>query len=372
MYETISEPIADSLTHPVFATEATDAPTAALPKAESFLDLLTDLEHRPTTGNRSDVIARYQAWIGRNSAVSAALHAAWFNLGVELAAVGDKAGAIDAYQNALALKPGFYPAAINLGTLMEFAGQPDAALAVWQQALQPVETRTALLAHRDRLVGASRLAQENAAKVLNVGCGATCREHLPPVFRRMGWREIRLDSDTAVHPDIVASMTDMHAVSDGLVEAVYSADAITRCYPHEVPLALREMHRVLKPSGFAFIVLPDLQEAARHVAEGRIADPLYMSPAGPIAPLDILYGHQPSSASGLASIAPRTGFTNATLGAALIEAGFAAALVQRETSACRMTAIAFPSMPDQARLTSAQEQMLPAADQAAVLYLPTG
>lgn len=125
------------------------------PDDDSFFDLLADLDRRGTTVSRNEIIARYQAWIGRNSGAAPTLYAAWFNLGVELSAAGDKAAATSAYQTALALRPGFYPAAINLGTLMEAAGQPEAALAIWQQALQPEETRSALLALRHRMAAAS-------------------------------------------------------------------------------------------------------------------------------------------------------------------------------------------------------------------------
>src|SRR4051812_33958415 len=127
-------------------------------------------------------------------------------------------------------------------------------------------------------------SEPELANVLHVGCGDYAREKLPAVFQT-GWREIRLDIDPGVHPDFVASITDMHVISDGMVGAVYSSHNIEHLYPHEVSLALREMHRVLTPTGFAFIRLPDLQEVARHVAEGRLEDPLYMSPMGPIAPL---------------------------------------------------------------------------------------
>jgi tetratricopeptide (TPR) repeat protein len=382
MYETLSERVVDQPAHPVsgpaYADEMPDRPAAPDgPEpldvaADSFLDLLGELEQHPATGNRSGIIARYQAWIGRNSSASATLYAAWFNLGVELAAAGDKPGAIDAYQAALALRPGFYPAAINLGTLLEATGQPEAALAVWQQALQPEVARTALLEHRARLVEASRLAQQNTAAVLHVGCGAYAREKLPPVFRHTGWREIRLDIDPDVQPDFVASMTNMHVIADGLVEAVYSSHNIEHLYPHEVALALQEMHRVLKPDGFTLIKLPDLQEVARHVADGKLEDPLYMSPMGPIAPLDILYGHRPSLAGGNVFMAHRTGFTGSTLGAALIKAGFAAVMVQRNVAAFDLTAIAFRSRPDPAQLARAQAQMLPSADHPAVLYTPGG
>jgi SAM-dependent methyltransferase len=218
----------------------------------------------------------------------------------------------------------------------------------------------------------SKHTDDDIARILHVGCGVYQREKLPPMFRD-GWREIRLDIDPEVHPDVVASITNMRAISDGMVDAVYSSHNIEHLYPHDVPLALREICRVLKPNGFALIKLPDLQEVARHVAQGKLEDPLYMSPMGPIAPLDILYGHRPSLAGGNVFMAHRTGFTGETLCAALIAAGFAAVLVQRDLLAFCLTAVAFRSKPGEADVTKAQAGMLPAADQPAVLYaLETG
>lgn len=381
MYETMSARVGDSLSNPVFAPERTEGMATAAPEpdgielpgpgTESFLDLLTDLEHHPVTGDRSHIVANYQAWIGRNNGASAALYAVWFNLGFELAGAGDKAGAINAYQNALLLRPNFYPAALNLGTILESAGQPESALAIWQRALQPEAARTTLLEHRERLVEACRVQQQNTAAVLHVGCGAYGRERLFSVFRHTGWREIRLDIDPDVAPDFVASITDMRVISDGVVDAVYSSHNIEHLYPHDVPLALREMHRVLKPNGFTLIELPDLQEVARHVAEGKLEDPLYMSPMGPIAPLDILFGHRPSLASGNAFMAHRTGFTSSTLATALIKAGFAAVMVQRNSTAFALTAVAFRSRPDKDHLAKAQAQMLSATAHPTVLYSAT-
>ena len=352
------------------ADRPADLPDPPSREPESFLDLLAGLEQRPDPGDRSHAIARYQAWIARNSTASPDLHAAWFNLGVELSAAGDKAAAIGAYQNALALRPGFYPAAINLGTLLEAAGQPEAALSAWQQALQPDDARADLIAQRDRLAEAWRTEQQNASRVLHIGCGAYAREKLPPLFRHPGWRELRLDIDPAVKPDFVASITDMPVIADASVAAVYSSHNLEHLYPHEVPLALREIHRVLKPDGFTLIKLPDLQEVARSIAEGRLDDPLYISPMGPIAPIDILYGHRPSMAGGNIFMAHRTGFTGSTLAAALIAAGFAAVMVQRDVPAFALTAVAFRSHPDAARLAHAQAQMLQDGGQSAVLYTP--
>jgi hypothetical protein len=380
MYDTLSDRFADSHACQVSDPEGTHEITVPLheqdtmgpAKADSFLDMLGDLERHPLSGDRGRVIAGYRAWIGRNSVASAALYAVWFNLGVELAGAGDKAGAIDAYRTVLALKPGFYPAAINLGTLMEATGQPEAALATWQQGLQPEEDRAALLDYRRRLAEARRIKQQAMAAVLHIGCGALDHKKLPPVFLGSGWREIRVDKDPDVRPDLRAGLTGMQVISDGLADAVYSSDPIEHLYPHEVAQTLREMHRVLKPTGFALIRLPDLQEVARHVAEGRLEDTLYMSPVGPITPLDMLYGHRPSLESGTATSAPRTGFTSATIAAALIKAGFGAAMVQRVRSTFSLTVIAFRGRPNGAQLAWAQTQMLPPADCPAVLYTPAG
>jgi hypothetical protein len=89
---------------------------------------------------------------------------------------------------------------------------------------------------------------------------------------------------------------------------------------------------------------------------------------GAIAPLDILYGHRPSLAQGNTFMAHRTGFTGTTLGSALVVAGFAAVMVQRELATFSLTAIAFRSRPDAAQTATWQARLLPAADRPTVLY----
>ena len=42
------------------------------------------------------------------------------------------------------------------------------------------------------------------------------------------------------------------------VDAVFSSHNIEHLYPHEVPLALKEFMRVLKPDGFVLMTCPDL------------------------------------------------------------------------------------------------------------------
>jgi len=164
--------------------------------------------------------------------------------------------------------------------------------------------------------------------VLHVGCGP---QHIlgSHGFDADKWREVRLDVNPAAQPDIIGSMTDMAAVASGSMDAVYSAHNIEHLYPHEVPLALREFRRVLKPDGFALIICPDIQAVAELVAQGKLLDPAYQSPAGPIAPLDMMFGHRPSLAAGDLFMAHHTAFTLSSLIQACIDAGFGKATGER-------------------------------------------
>lgn len=165
--------------------------------------------------------------------------------------------------------------------------------------------------------------QQGVHRLLHVGCGAASPERLPSCFRQPAWREIRLDIDPGVHPDILASMTDLSAVDRGSMDALWSSHNLEHLNGYEVPKALKEFVRVLKPDGFALFNLPDLSAIARHILSGNLNQPLYQSAAGLITPHDMLFGHQQSLQKGLRHMAHRTGFTGTTLGEALLAAGFA-------------------------------------------------
>ena len=84
------------------------------------------------------------------------------------------------------------------------------------------------------------------------GCGPFSAEKLHSVFRGPNWREIRVDIDPAVKPDIQASITDLRKdVPDASIDAIWSSHNIEHLYDHEVDPALREFVRVLRPEGFA-------------------------------------------------------------------------------------------------------------------------
>ncbi len=164
---------------------------------------------------------------------------------------------------------------------------------------------------------------------LHVGCGSKRKDQTTRSFDTPDWHELRLDIDESVQPDIVGTMTDMSGVADASVDAIFSSHNIEHLYPHEVPKALAEFKRVLKPDGFVVITCPDLQSVCALVAQDKLTEPAYISPAGPITPLDILYGHRPPMAKGNLYMAHRCGFTQKVLTGTLQAAGFAMVAARR-------------------------------------------
>ncbi len=158
---------------------------------------------------------------------------------------------------------------------------------------------------------------------LHVGCGSKNKEHTTPEFNTDKWRELRLDINEAANPDIVGTMTEMSGVADSSVDAVFSSHNLEHLYAHDVPIALKEFLRVLKPDGYLVVTCPDLQSVCALVAEDKLTEAAYTSPAGPIAPIDILYGYRPALQQGNFFMAHRCGFTQRVLIETLQASGFA-------------------------------------------------
>jgi predicted SAM-dependent methyltransferase len=169
--------------------------------------------------------------------------------------------------------------------------------------------------------------QQGVRSVLNVGCGNHSPESLHPAFQAPGWKEVRLDINPNVRPDVVGSVVDMSSVSDDNFDAIWCSHNLEHLHSHEIKRAVAEFLRVLKPEGFALITCPDLEAIAELVVGGRTEDVAYTSPAGPITALDMLYGHSDSIAKGNSFMAHKTGFTADRLGRMLADGGFAEALV---------------------------------------------
>lgn len=157
--------------------------------------------------------------------------------------------------------------------------------------------------------------------LLHVGCSWLDKSVLKG-FDSDDWDEIRFDIDPSVHPDIEGTLTDMDAIETESIDAIYSSHNIEHVFPHEVHTVLLEFHRVLKPDGIVVLTCPDLISVCEAVVSDRLLETLYESPAGPIAPIDILYGHRDAVANGKIYMAHKTGFTYSTLQNAFFAAGF--------------------------------------------------
>jgi len=192
-----------------------------------------------------------------------------------------------------------------------------------------------MLGTRRKLGGRSSsdlFAADGRRLVLHVGCGPPYEDNLLEIFRTPEWRELRLDIDPDMRPDLVGNIVNMgDVVPSESVDAVWSSHNVEHVYAHEVPRVFGEFLRVLRPGGLAVITTPDLQRAAERIASGRLEDPLYeASPGVAITPLDMVYGHGREIARGFDFMAHRTGYTARTLKRRLHDAGFARVRVRRQ------------------------------------------
>jgi predicted SAM-dependent methyltransferase len=169
-----------------------------------------------------------------------------------------------------------------------------------------------------------------ARRVLNIGSGPRSIRKANAIFDPTGWQEVRMDLDPLVRPDVVGSMTDMHAhFGAERFDAVWSSHSLEHLHSHEIPVALKEFRRVLKDDGFALITCPDLDTVMTLFLEHGSDHVVYRSAAGPITPLDMMFGHSRSIAAGAVHMAHHSGLTSDRLGGLLLEAGFVEAVTKR-------------------------------------------
>jgi SAM-dependent methyltransferase len=136
------------------------------------------------------------------------------------------------------------------------------------------------------------------------------------------WRQLRVDLDPEVAPDLLADIVNLSPVPSGMADAVWTAHCVEHLYEHDIPAALSEIRRVLKDDGFACIVVPDLQAVAAYIAQDKMHEVLYVSPAGPVTPHDVVFGFGPALAVGRMTMAHRSGFTPTAMALRLQAAGF--------------------------------------------------
>jgi len=168
-------------------------------------------------------------------------------------------------------------------------------------------------------------------RVVNIGSGPPSVRRLRFLFDESRWREVRLDIDPNVSPDIVGSLTTLQELLEPRsVDAVWASHVLEHLFRHEVEPALLQVRSILKPDGFAIITSPDIEVAAQLAAQHGMDYVVYHSPAGPITVHDMFYGHSSSIANGHFSMAHRTAFTCNSLAKCLLDAGFPTVLAKCE------------------------------------------
>lgn len=126
--------------------------------------------------------------------------------------------------------------------------------------------------------GAAQVAPFASKRVLHVGCGG---DPLPEWLEGAG--ETRLDINAQWNPDIVGSMTDLGDI--GTFDIVVAQHCLEHLTIHEANKAMSGFARVLDRGGFAYLVVPDLEDVK------ATDDVLFFAPCGPITGLDLIYGH---------------------------------------------------------------------------------
>ncbi len=158
-------------------------------------------------------------------------------------------------------------------------------------------------------------------KCLHVGSGTAGREDTHHRFKGDDWDHVRLDLDPSVQPDIVSDIRTLAGIENESVEGLYSSHNLEHLHYNDVFLALKSFHRVLKDRGQMVLLVPDFQAACEAVANGDGLKPLYTSPAGPVAPIDMIFGFRPYTYDNH-FMRHLTGFTEVWLRNVLIDQGF--------------------------------------------------
>jgi len=145
-------------------------------------------------------------------------------------------------------------------------------------------------------------------RLLHLGCGMA---EAPPWLR--DHHETRVDVDPAIPCDIHADVRDLGYI--GQYDVTYCCHMLEHLYPYDVDVALKEMLRVLRPGGFAMIIVPDLEGIS------PTHEQVYECPDGPVTGHDMFYGYNGNIQLN-EYMAHHTGFVESTMSTVLETAGF--------------------------------------------------
>ncbi|MBF0125160.1 MAG: methyltransferase domain-containing protein [Magnetococcales bacterium] len=184
-------------------------------------------------------------------------------------------------------------------------------------------------------------------KVLNVG-GNSKDVPIPPHYA--DWQHILLDIDPAGNPDVICDARELLSLPGSEYDSIYCSHNLEHYYQHDVEKVLKGFMHLLKPSGFAFIRVPDMGVLMRKVAEDDLDLDDKLSPG--ISVRGFIYGTIEPGGSDFWT--HKTGFTRKTLSLALQAAGFPWVAVfggnlsiHYTSSGMEIVAFAFKEQPDE-------------------------
>lgn len=197
--------------------------------------------------------------------------------------------------------------------------------------------------------------------LLNVGAGhPKSGARIPAAFQSEAWKEVRLDIDPANEPDVIGTMLDMSAMPNESADAIYSSHTIEHLYPNEIPLAMNEFLRVLKPQGYAVITCPDLQAAAEMIVQDKLLETAYTTGSGMVVtPFDIVYSHREYTGRDKPFMAHHCGFTLKVLNGTLRSNGFVSVAGKRRARGMDLWVVATKQQLDEAALRELAGNVLP-------------
>ena len=178
-------------------------------------------------------------------------------------------------------------------------------------------------------------------KVLHVGAGEAGPGKLHQNFTGPEWKEIRMDADPKVKPDMLGDLRQLKKVPHDSMDAVWIPHQLQTLHAHEVEPALTQCARIVKEGGAVLVVVPDMQSLGELLTKGRLEDQIYETALGPVAAIDMIYGVRGLIAKGVPRVANHTGFTAYSLGLRLRAAGFYNIQVKREQQTHNLWAVGY-------------------------------
>ena len=88
-------------------------------------------------------------------------------------------------------------------------------------------------------------------------------------MRLPGFTHVDIRPD--VHPDVVSNISSMPMFKDDSADVIYLCHGLEHFTLEEVPVVLREWHRILEPGGLLYLAMPDFGAMASEYVFGMLS-----------------------------------------------------------------------------------------------------